>query len=87
MAPNSAQQHFTSADVSPSARRDFLMEIPYADTATTGHGPTGQNIATEVEYYYPCKRRTPQHFTSADVSLSKRRNFFIEILYSDVATT
>ena len=51
------------------------------------HGPTGQNIATEVEYYHPCKRRTPQHFTSADVSLSKRRNFLMEILYGDVATT
>ena len=25
------------------------MEIPYADTATTGHGPTGGNIVTKAD--------------------------------------
>ena len=43
----SAQHHFTSADVSLSAQRDLLMELPYANAATTEHGPTGHNVASE----------------------------------------
>ena len=38
---DNALQHFTSVDVSLSAQRGFLMEIPYTDAATTSNARRG----------------------------------------------
>ena len=91
MAPNSAQQHFTSADVSPSARRDFLMEIPYADAATTGtarRGVTSSQKQIIPASNAPTQSMAPQqYFTPASVSPNTRWDLLMKIPYADSATT